>query len=50
MREDSFFQSSEKDIREFQSFSVMNGQERNLCLLVYRIGIGDEGGMVQEFG
>jgi hypothetical protein len=48
VRKQPFFQTRDEDHRKFQALGVVHGQERNRGALVGRIGIGDQGGVIQK--
>jgi SLT domain-containing protein len=46
VREQSFFQTAEKDQREFQTFGSMQRHQRDLGAFVVGVGIGYQSGMI----
>ncbi len=48
VREQAFFQARDEHDRKLQSLGVVHGQQRNGGALVGRIGVGDQGGVIQK--
>ena len=48
MREQSFFEAAKKNQGELEAFGGMQAHQRDLRAFVVVVGVGDEGGVVEE--